>query len=118
MMEDENKRSRKIVGWGIVGFTQGKEVFACREDLGLREVFTRMVQCRIGHMFIGEYYTHFVPTESAGCPCGEPYQTREHVIKECDLYRPYREVLWEINRDLDLEKLLGTIKGIAAWEYF
>ncbi|KAJ7725504.1 hypothetical protein B0H14DRAFT_2253530, partial [Mycena olivaceomarginata] len=46
------------------------------------EVFGRVTQCRIGHCYSGEYYSQFVPSESVDCPCGEAFQSREHIIRE------------------------------------
>lgn len=45
-----------------------------------REIFERLVQCRTGHGYFGEYYEHFVPTENNACPCGGTCQTREHIL--------------------------------------
>jgi hypothetical protein len=47
-----------------------------------REVYGRIVQCRTGHAFMGEYYAKFVPTESVRCRCGERFQTRAHILRE------------------------------------
>ncbi|KAJ7679795.1 hypothetical protein B0H14DRAFT_2175015, partial [Mycena olivaceomarginata] len=48
-----------------------------------REIFWCVTQCRIGHCYSGEYYSQFVPSESIDCPCGEAFQIREHIIREC-----------------------------------
>jgi hypothetical protein len=45
-----------------------------------REVFGRLLQCRTGHGYTGEFYSRFVPDENVDCLCGEPLQTREHII--------------------------------------
>ncbi|KAJ6614976.1 hypothetical protein B0H10DRAFT_1692192, partial [Mycena sp. CBHHK59/15] len=60
-----------------------------------REVYGRVVQCRTGHTFIGEYYTKFVPTERMECQCGEPFQTR-----------------------ITIPDILGTEKGIRVLAKF
>lgn len=39
------------------------------------EVFGRVIQCRTGHSFSGEYYHIHVPNEPDDCPCGAPSQT-------------------------------------------
>lgn len=51
-----------------------------------REVYGRLVQCRTGHAFIGEYYAKFVPLERVNCQCGDAFQTREHLLRECGTY--------------------------------
>lgn len=40
-----------------------------------RELYGRLVQCRTGHAFLGEYYQRFVPSEDPTCPCGATVQT-------------------------------------------
>ena len=79
-----------------------------------REVFGRLVQCRTGHAFIGEYYKQFVPDENVDCPCGEALQTREHILCDCPRYQPHRHILSTASRDLSLSEILGTKKGIEA----
>ncbi|PBK59867.1 hypothetical protein ARMSODRAFT_847147, partial [Armillaria solidipes] len=54
-----------------------------RDLAGKREIFGRVFQCHTGHGYIGEYYSQFVPSENVNCPCGEAYQTREHIICKC-----------------------------------
>ena len=61
-------------------------------------VFGRVLQCRTGHGYIGEYYS----SENVDCPCGKPYQTREYIIRECPLYEDQREELREASRSLYL----------------
>ncbi|KAG6805073.1 hypothetical protein H0H92_004994, partial [Tricholoma furcatifolium] len=65
-------------------------------------------------LLISEYYAKFVPTESTACPCGERFQTREHILTECELYEEHREILREVDNDLDIGLLLGTEDGIKA----
>ncbi|KAG6824425.1 hypothetical protein H0H92_006925 [Tricholoma furcatifolium] len=83
-----------------------------------RELFARLVQCRTKHSFIGEYYARFVPTESTACPCGENYQTREHILAECELHEEHRDTLREVDNDLEIGQLLGTEDGIKALAKF
>ena len=54
-----------------------------------REVFGRLTQCRTGHGYTGEFYRRFVPNESSDCPCGEPLQTRKHIIRDCARYEAH-----------------------------
>ncbi|TFY57753.1 hypothetical protein EVJ58_g6828 [Rhodofomes roseus] len=83
-----------------------------------REVFGRVFQCRTGHGFTGEYYRSFVPSETANCPCGEPYQTRRHILQECVQYEPHRHILRDISPSIDLPTILGTTEGITALASF
>jgi hypothetical protein len=57
-----------------------------------------VVQCRTGHGHLGEYYSRFVPSESVDCPCGEPVQTREHIICECPKHEDHRHILRTASR--------------------
>lgn len=79
-----------------------------------RAVYGRLIQCRTGHAFIGEYYSSFVPTENPSCPCGEHIQTREHILTSCPAYEPYRNILRSASEDLIVTDILGTEKGIEA----
>jgi hypothetical protein len=85
---------------------------------GKREVFGRLTQCRIGHGYIGEYYSKFVPSENVDCPCGEAFQTREHLLCECPQYEDQRDILRKASRDLSMPEILGTAEGIAALTEF
>ncbi|KAF7373478.1 Reverse transcriptase from mobile element jockey protein [Mycena sanguinolenta] len=89
-----------------------------KELSGKREVFGRLMQCRTGHGFFGEYYNRFVFSESVDCECGEAFQTREHLLCECPRYEDQRHVLRETSRDLSLPEILGTKDGIAALAKF
>ncbi|KAJ7048584.1 hypothetical protein C8F01DRAFT_1004247 [Mycena amicta] len=83
-----------------------------------REVFGRLVQCRTGHCFTGEYYARFVPSEDVDCPCGEPMQTREHIFCECPRYADHRHLLRKGSPHLSMPELVGTKKGITALSAF
>ncbi|KAF5350420.1 hypothetical protein D9758_012444 [Tetrapyrgos nigripes] len=83
-----------------------------------REVFGRVTQCRTGHGFIGEYYKRFVPDENVDCPCGEALQTREHVLCDCPIYEPHRDILRGASENLEMPELLGTKDGIEALTEF
>ncbi|PBK98693.1 hypothetical protein ARMGADRAFT_920659, partial [Armillaria gallica] len=48
--------------------------------------------------YIGEYYSQFVPSEDVDCPCGESFQTQEHIILECPRYEDQQEVLQNVSR--------------------
>ncbi|KAK0485344.1 hypothetical protein EDD18DRAFT_1053228, partial [Armillaria luteobubalina] len=85
---------------------------------GNQEVFGRLVQCRTGHCFAGEYYSRFVPQEDIQCPCGEHLQSREHIIRDCPRYDGHRESLHKVSRDIYLPDILGTNEGIDALASF
>ncbi|KII90005.1 hypothetical protein PLICRDRAFT_74067, partial [Plicaturopsis crispa FD-325 SS-3] len=70
--------------------------------------------CRLGHAFMGEYYAKFKLPEPVECPCGEPYQTREHLIRDCLLYEEHRHILREASEQISLPEILGTEEGIEA----
>ncbi|KAF8124842.1 hypothetical protein K438DRAFT_1649259, partial [Mycena galopus ATCC 62051] len=78
-----------------------------------REVYGRLVQCRTGHAFIGDY-AKFVPMERIGCQCGERFQTREHILRECENYAQHRDLLRDASPELSLPEILGTEKGLQA----
>lgn len=83
-----------------------------------RETFGRLVQSRTGHCFSGEYYAQFVPDEDVDCPCGEQFQSREHVIRHCARYERHRHILRAVSRDVSLPEILGTASGIEALSKF
>jgi len=83
-----------------------------------REVYGRVLQCRTGHGFIGEYYSQFVPSESVDCPCGAPYQTRRHLLQACPRYDEHRHILQAVSDTIDIPTILGTAEGIAALACF
>ncbi|KAI6158973.1 hypothetical protein EDD17DRAFT_1487346, partial [Pisolithus thermaeus] len=76
--------------------------------------FGCLIQCRTGHAFLGEYYSTFIPAESPSCPCGEPIQTREHIIASCPNFESERNTLRTASKDLVITDILGTEKGIEA----
>ncbi|KAE9399465.1 hypothetical protein BT96DRAFT_764848, partial [Gymnopus androsaceus JB14] len=61
-----------------------------------------------------EYYSKFVPLKNIDCPCGEEFQTREHVLRACPWYEPHRHILRKASEDVSLFEILGTEKGISA----
>lgn len=85
---------------------------------GKRELFGRLVQARTGHGYTGEYYKQFVPDEKTDCPCGEPLQTREHLLRDCPRYEDQRYILREASDDIALADILGTKAGIEALTLF
>jgi len=78
----------------------------------------RLIQCRTGHAYIGEFRRQFFPEKSVECECGETLQTREHILRTCARYTDYRESLQNEDREIALPELLGTPKGITALTEF
>ena len=83
-----------------------------------REIFGRVIQCRTGHGFTGEYYRIHVPNEPDDCPCGAPFQTRQHILQDCPRYEAARHILRRESEHIDLPTILGTEKGINALAKF
>ena len=81
-------------------------------------MFGTLTQCRTGHIYTGEFYRRFVPDESSDCPCGEPLQTREHIIRDCTRYEAHHDVLRKVSATLSLPEILGTRKGLEALAAF
>jgi len=83
-----------------------------------REVWGRVVQCRTGHAFTGEFRKRFFPNEDVDCPCGEYIETREHILRECPRYEQHRHHLRSVSRDISVPEILGTSEGILALANF
>ena len=86
-----------------------------------REIFGRVIQCRTGHTYTGEFRQSFIPLspEPSTCPCdNETTETRNHILRECPRYEQHRDILKKASRHLALPVLLGTHKGIAALAKF
>ncbi|KNZ80902.1 hypothetical protein J132_03602 [Termitomyces sp. J132] len=82
-----------------------------------REVFStlmQLMQCQTKHAFLGEYYVRFIPDESNRCTCKNRFQIWEHIIKECPKHKRHRDILREVNAQLELGILLGLKKGLEA----
>ena len=83
-----------------------------------RATHSRIIQTLLGHFFCGEYYARFVPTESASCPCGDPHQTRTHILTDCPIYEAHRHHLRSVTRTLSLPVILSTKSGLEALTKF
>ena len=83
-----------------------------------REVLGRLVQCRTGHAYTGEFRRQFFLGESVNCACGEDLQTREHILRMCTSYTGHRGSLRDENHEIALPELPGTPKAIAALTAF
>ena len=55
-----------------------------------------------------------VSTEDQSCPCGEPSQTRDHILASCPTYRHQRYILKDASEDLIISDILGTKSGVEA----
>jgi ribonuclease HI len=83
-----------------------------------RDTQSRVIQIITGHGHIGEYYARFVPTEHPACPCGEPLQTRDHVLSDCELHNAHRHILHKAIPNLSTALILSTRKGLNALVQF
>jgi ribonuclease HI len=84
---------------------------------GKREVFGRVLQCRTGHAYTGEYRQSFLPLspDPVTCPCdNDSTETRNHILTECPRYNQHREILRKASKYIALPVILGTDKGIKA----
>jgi hypothetical protein len=86
-----------------------------------REIFGRVVQCRTGHAYTGEFRHIFLPhsADTTACPCDdETLESRNHILRECPRYETHRDILREASRSLALSTILGTPEGVAALAKF
>ena len=77
-------------------------------------LYGRLIQSHTGHAFMGEYYNKHVPTEEWSCLCGEPLQSRNHILTACPTYEDKRQILKKALEDLVTSDILGTKDGIKA----
>ncbi|KIK22550.1 hypothetical protein PISMIDRAFT_59211, partial [Pisolithus microcarpus 441] len=77
-----------------------------------RKTYGRLLQCRTRHAFLGEYHSTFVPTEDPSCPCGEPIQTRQHIITSCPTFENHRNILRTASEGLVISDLLERKKEL------
>lgn len=80
-----------------------------------RKTSSRVFQCRTGHAHIGSYYDYFEILEPRGCGA---FQTRNHILLRCNLYAEHRHLLRDDKGNLDIQKILGTPKGILRLAEF
>ena len=86
-----------------------------------RETFGRLIQCRMGHSYTGEFWQSFLPLspDPSSCPCdNDILETRTHIIRECPRYNHHRKILVKASNSLHLPTLLGTKVGITALSEF
>jgi ribonuclease HI len=89
-----------------------------RENNASRDVQSRAIQVITGHGHIGDYYARFIPTEPPSCPCGEPLQSREHILTDCEKYNDTRHILHKACPTLSTALILSTRKGLNALTHF
>ncbi|KDQ10457.1 hypothetical protein BOTBODRAFT_36153 [Botryobasidium botryosum FD-172 SS1] len=77
-----------------------------------RRIYGLVTQFRTGHAFTGEYYRHSVPDNPRSCTCGEPLETREHIMFVCPTYEEHRHLLEKVSPDHSSEEIFGTWPGI------
>ena len=77
-----------------------------------RELFGRLIQCRTGHGYLGDFYMKADTKLNPACPCGEPYQTHTHILRDCCLYRDHCHILEKISPFIYPSDILGTHEGI------
>ena len=88
---------------------------------GSREVFGRVLQCRTGHNYTGEFRKTFLPTspDPINCICdNSTIESRSHILRECPRYDEHRNILEEVSRYITLPEILGTKPGIQALSEF
>jgi hypothetical protein len=83
-----------------------------------RNIFGRLMQARIGHTHIGEYYRDFNIPEDISCPCSAAIQTHIHILSECPLFNEQRHLLHDEEQNIIPTDLLGTKEGITRLTEF
>jgi hypothetical protein len=86
-------------------------------NLPKHSIFGRLMQARIGHTHLGEYYRDFNIPENISCPCGATIQTHIHILSECLLYDNHRH-LYDEEQNIIPTDLFGTKKGIERLTEF
>ncbi|KAJ1300689.1 hypothetical protein OPQ81_002336 [Rhizoctonia solani] len=85
---------------------------------GHRSVHTRLNQVILGHGFFGEYRERFRPDDDPSCPCGQPRQTLDHVIRDCPLHSDARRALRKVSGPMLDSAIFGTQAGLTALAQF
>jgi hypothetical protein len=83
-----------------------------------RNISGRLMQARIGHTHIGEYYRDFNIPEDISCPCGVAIQTCIHILSKCPLFDKQRHLLHDEEQNIIPTDLLGTKEGIERLTEF
>jgi len=97
------------------------EYNACEDIRGFhknRELYGRVIQCRTGHAYTGEFRQRFKLEGPYDCPCGEQLETCEHILRECTRFSAYHHILQETSPNILLSDILGTKEGIFALAKF
>jgi hypothetical protein len=83
-----------------------------------QNIFGRLMQARIGHTHIGEYYRDFNILEDISCPCSALIQTCIHILSECPLFDEHRHLLHNKEQNIIPTDLFGTKEGIECLTEF
>ncbi|PPQ89284.1 hypothetical protein CVT25_000876 [Psilocybe cyanescens] len=84
-----------------------------------RELFGRIIQCRMNHGYTGQFQRRFNLRGETRCPCGEgEIETREHILCHCPWFTEARANLLKFSKYLFLPEILGTEPGIKALANF
>ena len=84
-----------------------------------KRTLARLVQCRSGHAFTGEYNRAMnKPERGLACTCGQALQTRDHMLVDCPEFEGQRHHLRNASPSLHIPTLLGTREGISATSKF
>jgi len=96
--------------YGLVNYIPPslQPIFHFKALYNQREIFGRLIQCRIGHGYFGDYYQSAVPSESISCPYGEEIQTHKHIISMCPQYENHCQILHNVSNSIYMSDILGT----------
>jgi hypothetical protein len=83
-----------------------------------QNTFGRLMQARIGHTHIGEYYRDFNILEDISCPCGAVIQARIHILSECLLFNEHRHRRHDKEQNIIPTDLFSTKEGIECLTEF
>ncbi|KAF8709317.1 Reverse transcriptase (RNA-dependent DNA polymerase), partial [Rhizoctonia solani] len=85
---------------------------------GHRSTHARLNQIILGHGFFGEYRERFRPDDDPSCPCGQPRQTLDHVLRDCHIHTEARNFLRRVSGPMLDSILFGTQAGLEALAQF
>jgi len=83
-----------------------------------REIFSHLVQCRIGHSYFEDYYLSAVLLENISCSYREEIQTYKHIINIFSQYENYYQILYNVSSSIYIPDILGTKQDIAVLSKF
>ncbi|KAF8692069.1 Reverse transcriptase (RNA-dependent DNA polymerase), partial [Rhizoctonia solani] len=89
-----------------------------RSYRGHRLTHARLNQIILGHGFFGKYREQFRPDNDPSCPCGQPRQTLNHVLRDCHIHTEARNFLRRVSGPMLDSILFGTQAGLEALAQF